>query len=109
MTRPMKLFTGALRLSLGGGALLSATAVTAGLAQSQPAQSHVAKFVIAKMTCGSCPIIVNKAMSAVRGVQFVAIDADRKVATVRYDPKVTSIAAIAAASANAGYPARPIG
>lgn len=61
------------------------------------------------MTCRSCPIIVNKAMSAVRGVRSVKIDADRKTATVQFDPKVTSAAAIAAASANAGYPAKPVG
>jgi len=109
MTKGIKLFTSALALSLGAAALASGVAVSANPAQAQAASAEVATFAVAKMTCGSCPIIVNKAMSAVRGVQSVTIDADRKTATVRFDPKVTNMSAIAAASANAGYPAKPIG
>lgn len=109
MTKRNRLFSFALTLSLGTVVVASGVAVSANPAQSQAANLKVATFAVAKMTCGSCPIIVNKAMSAVRGVQSVRIDADRKTATVRFDPKVTSIAAIATASANAGYPAKPIG
>lgn len=109
MSKRNRFFSSALALSLGAVALASGMAVSANPAQSQAAISKAATFAVAKMTCGSCPIIVNKAMSAVRGVQSVTIDADRKTATVRFDPKVTNIAAIAAASANAGYPAKRIG
>jgi mercuric ion binding protein len=38
-------------------------------------------------------------------VQSVRIDFDAKTATVVFDPTVTSVEAIAAASADAGYPA----
>lgn len=109
MTNRNKLFSFALTLSLGVAALGSGIGVSTNPAQNQAVNSKIATFAVTKMTCGSCPIIVNKAMSAVRGVQSVTIDADRKTATVRFDPKVTSIAAIATASANAGYPAKPTG
>jgi mercuric ion binding protein len=44
-------------------------------------------------------------MEGVSGVKSVSIDFDAKTATVVFDPSVTSIEAIAAASTNAGYPA----
>jgi mercuric ion binding protein len=109
MKKQMKLFSAALAVALGAAAVAPVIAADAKPTQSAPANSQVATFAVAKMTCGSCPIIVNKAMSAVQGVRSVKIDAERKTATVQFDPKVTNIAAIAAASANAGYPARPIG
>lgn len=109
MNKQIKLFSAALAVALGTAAVAPVLAAGAKPSQSAPASSQVATFAVAKMTCGSCPIIVNKAMSAVRGVRSVNIDAERKTATVQFDPKVTNIAAIAAASASAGYPAKPIG
>jgi mercuric ion binding protein len=109
MTERIKLFSSALAVSLVAAAAAPGAAVSAQPARSAPANSQVATFAVAKMTCGSCPIIVNKAMSAVHGVRSVKINADRKTATVQFDPKLTNIAAIASASANAGYPAKPVG
>lgn len=58
------------------------------------------------MTCATCPITVKKAMSAVHGVSSVRVDFEAKTAAVEFDPELTTVAAIAAASTNAGYPAK---
>ena len=48
-------------------------------------------------------------MERVKGVRSANVDFDTKTATVVYDPRVTNLGAIAAASTNAGYPARAAG
>jgi mercuric ion binding protein len=64
-------------------------------------------FVIENMSCALCPVTVKTAMERVSGVKSVQIDFKAKTATVTFDPSVTTAEAIAAASTNAGYPARP--
>jgi mercuric ion binding protein len=49
---------------------------------------------------------VKTAMSMVNGVRSVKVDLNSKTATVEFDPTLTNAAAIAAASTNAGYPAK---
>jgi len=67
-----------------------------------------ATFAVENMTCATCPITVKKAMSRVEGVRSVEVDFDKKTATVTFDPAVASPEAIAAASTNAGYPAKRV-
>lgn len=62
-------------------------------------------FDVPDMTCALCPVTVKAAMSGVEGVQAVEVDFDARSATVTLDPTLTDAAAIAQASANAGYPA----
>jgi mercuric ion binding protein len=57
------------------------------------------------MTCALCPVTVKKAIENVTGVQSVQIDYAARTATAIFDPAVTSVEAIAAASTDAGYPA----
>ena len=59
------------------------------------------------MTCALCPITVRKAMERVEGVRSVEVDFEAKTASVAFDATATSAAEIAAASTNAGYPAKP--
>lgn len=84
----------------------------AGAAQNHPATSILAQrqatFAIENMTCALCPITVKKAMEGVAGVSTVTVDFTAKKARATYDPKRTTITRIAAASANAGYPARAV-
>ncbi len=97
-------------------ATMSGIAVTGalsfGVLLPSPAPSRVAAtdqraiFVIANMTCALCPVTVKKAMQGVAGVRSVAVDFNAKTATVVFDPSKTTIAAIVAASTNAGYPAK---
>ncbi|MET4131083.1 mercuric ion binding protein [Porphyrobacter sp. MBR-155] len=96
-------------LALAGGGLTLALSnggadrvVVADAAQAQTT------FAIENMTCAMCPITVRTAMEGVTGVSAVEVDFDAKTARASYDPKRTSATAIAAASTNAGYPARAI-
>jgi len=66
---------------------------------------QTATFDVPGMTCALCPVTVRKAMEGVKGVRQVEVDFNARTATVVFDPSVTTTEAIAAASANAGYPA----
>ena len=104
MKRPIAIFGSALALTM-----VAVTGTLSGVASAHAAPAAsitVASFAVAKMTCATCPITVKKAMSAVHGVQSVKVDFESKTATVAFDPKLTTAAAIAGASTNAGYPAK---
>lgn len=95
-------------LTLGAAGLLSATVLAPLAAQSTSttvAATQTATFAVENMTCALCPVTVKSAMQRVNGVRSVEIDFGAGTATVVFDPSVTSIEAIAAASTNAGYPA----
>jgi mercuric ion binding protein len=95
-------------LALGAAGILSTTPFSPLAAQSaatEVAAVQTATFAIENMTCALCPVTVKSAMERVNGVQSVQIDFDAKTATVVFDPSVTTIEAIAAASTDAGYPA----
>jgi periplasmic mercuric ion binding protein len=109
MKRPIKIVGSALALAVGAVAVTSLTATGAMSAATPFARVQVASFAVANMTCATCPITVKKAMSAVHGVRSVKVDLESKTATVEFDPKVTNIAMVAAASTNAGFPAKPRG
>lgn len=91
------------------GVLTGSEAIAASPTNVPAAQLRNTTFSIANMTCPTCPITVKAAMSKVHGVQSVRIDLASKTAKVEFDPSLTNIGAIAAASTNAGYPARPKG
>ena len=77
-----------------------------------PAIGHAAErtvtLAVENMTCTACPYIVRKTMAAVPGVSRVEVSFERKAAVVTFDDARTTAGAVAAASANAGYPARPV-
>lgn len=81
------------------GSILSAPAAFAA--------ERTVTFAVENMTCASCPYIVKKSMSSVPGVTRVDVSFESKVATVTFNDARTSANAIAAASTDAGYPARP--
>lgn len=109
MKRPISIFGSALALTIAAVAVTSVGATSASSARTPAAPVQVATFTVANMTCATCPITVKKAMSGVRGVRSVKVDFVGKTARVEFDPKVTNAASIAAASTNAGYPAKPRG
>jgi mercuric ion binding protein len=100
-------------LALGAGGSLFARTLSPSSAQSASAQVAVAEqrttLAIENMTCALCPVTVKKAIGQVPGVKSVAVDFTAKTAIVVFDPSRTTIAAIAAASTNAGYPAHAAG
>ncbi|WP_286829260.1 MULTISPECIES: heavy-metal-associated domain-containing protein [Kordiimonas] len=99
-----------LKATIVGLALGLAIPAGANAHDTQKAADHATQktvtFTIEKMTCAMCPITVRKAMEKVAGVLFVETDYDSKTATVVFDPSRVNTDAIAAASTNAGYPAK---
>jgi len=81
------------------GAIMTASAAFAA--------DRTVTFAVDNMTCASCPYIVKTSMAAVPGVSDVVVSFEAKTATVTFEDTKTNSDAIAAASANAGYPARP--
>ncbi|OBS09758.1 cation transporter [Acidihalobacter prosperus] len=63
---------------------------------------------VPNMTCGLCPVTIRAALDKVPGVTQVRPDLDRKTVSVTYDPHKASVAALTAATADAGYPSRPL-
>lgn len=88
--------------------LLLALVLLAPVAMAPPsiAAERTVTLAIENMTCASCPYIVKQSMAAVPGVVRVDVSYQAKTATVTFDDAKTSADAIAAASTNAGYPAR---
>lgn len=64
-------------------------------------------LAIENMYCAACPYIVKESIAAVQGVSKVVVSYEAKTAVVTFDDAKTGVDAIAAASAKAGYPARP--
>ena len=107
MKQPILMFGAGLAMTIASAVTIAASPKVLA-AQAAAAHVQVATFAIANMACATCPITVKKAMS-VQGVRSVKVDFQGKAATAEFDPKVTNAAAIAAASTNAGYPAKPKG
>ena len=63
---------------------------------------------VERMTCALCPLTVRKAMERVDGVQHVEVDYDSKTAIVTFDNTKSTVADIAQASADVGYPSKPV-
>ncbi len=62
------------------------------------------KLSVPGMFCASCPYIVKKAISAVKGVQAVKARIKDRTAIVRFDDSMTNINAIQKATGDVGYP-----
>ena len=66
-------------------------------------------FNITGMSCAACAARVDKAASAVQGVQSVAVNLLKNTMRVEYDEKTVSPAVIVSAVERAGYGARVLG
>ncbi len=107
MKRLLIVAAGLLAMGLFGLPLIASVSSPALVSVAQAAEAEqTATFDVPGMTCALCPVTVRKAMEGVEGVKKVEIVFDARTATVVFDPSVTTIEAIAAASANAGYPAK---
>jgi periplasmic mercuric ion binding protein len=72
------------------------------------APPHTATLAVENMTCGTCPIVVKKALSRVPGVSATTIDFDKKTATVTFDPDKTTLVSLTQATTDAGFPSKLI-
>jgi mercuric ion binding protein len=80
--------------------------VGAGVASAAPPQT--ATLAVENMTCGTCPIVVKKALERVPGVTSTTVDFDKKTATVSFDPDKASSAKLTQATTDAGFPSKVI-
>jgi mercuric ion binding protein len=60
------------------------------------------------MNCDLCPITIKKAISKVPGVSNVEASYERKQAVVTFDDAKATLEALTKATANAGYPSKPM-
>ena len=58
------------------------------------------------MTCSTCPFIVRKSLEQVAGTESAEVSLETESAVVVYDPALTGIPALIAATTNAGCPSR---
>jgi len=87
------------------GAILGGTLI---FSPAVMAAERTATLAVENMTCVSCRYIVKKSMGSVSGVSNVTISLAEKTATVTFDDTETTIEAIAQASADSGFPAKPL-
>jgi periplasmic mercuric ion binding protein len=70
------------------------------------AEERTVTLAVENMDCAACPYIVREAITAVPGAGRVEVSLERKAAVVTFDDARTTVEAVAAASADAGFRAR---
>lgn len=78
----------------------------AGAARAAPPQT--ATLAVDKMTCGTCPVVVKKALARVPGVSSTTVNMDANTATVTFDPDKTTTTRLTQATTEAGFPSKLI-
>lgn len=73
------------------------------IAASAGAAERSVELSVPGMSCPSCPFIVQSAIGTLDGVLEITTDAGTRTARVTYDDALVDLAAIRAASADAGY------
>lgn len=73
------------------------------------AGSMTVTLSVPSMYCAVCPITVKKALSKVPGVSQIAVNFEKRQATVTFDDAKTNVDALMDATADAGYPSSPVG
>lgn len=92
------------RITLGFMSVLGL--IAAGVASAAPPRT--ATLAVENMTCGTCPIVVKKALERVAGVSSTSVDFDRKTATVSFDPDKVNSAILTQATTQAGFPSKVV-
>lgn len=72
-----------------------------------PEATETVQLHVENMSCRTCPVAVRRALDRVDGVHSAEVDYDRATATVVYDPSLTSVATLSAATTDAGFPSHP--
>ena len=90
--------------------ILSAAAVATALsaAGTATAADKTVTLAVDNMYCSACPHIVKQSLTRVTGVKTAAVFYEKKTATVTYNDQKTTLAALTAATTQAGYPSHPI-
>jgi periplasmic mercuric ion binding protein len=88
--------------------ILSIFVAAAASVASASATERTVTLAVDNMTCELCPPIVKKSLARVPGVTNAEVSAEQHIATVVFDDQKTTVAALISATANAGYPSRPV-
>ena len=90
--------------------VLSVIAIVTALsmASAATAAEKTVTLAVNGMYCSACPYIVKQSLAKITGVGNVAVSYEKKTATVVYDDQKTTLAALTAATTQAGYPSHPI-
>src|SRR3984957_4928479 len=88
------------------GSMSLAVLIAAGTAFAAP--PHTVTLAVENMTCGTCPIVVKKALERVPGVSSTSVDFEKKTATVTFDPDKATSARLTQATTEAGFPSKLI-
>lgn len=83
----------------GLGAMLLAAGVAV-------AAERTVTLAVERMSCASCPFIVERSLTRVPGVKHAEVSLEKKTAVVTFDDAETDVAALTNATANAGFPSR---
>lgn len=86
--------------------LLASAACALGLLASPAALAgeRTVTLAVKNMYCAACPLTVKASLEAVAGVSKVSVSYRDKTAVVTYDDTKVDVAALTAATTNAGYP-----
>jgi mercuric ion binding protein len=63
---------------------------------------------IDNLSCPTCPYIIEKSLSKVRGVEKVEVSFKEKTATVTYDDTQTDMEALTRATGSLGFPSQVV-
>jgi periplasmic mercuric ion binding protein len=88
------------------GSISLAGVIAANIALAAPLRTT--PLAVENMTCGTCPIVVKKALKRVSGVTSASVDFDERTATVTFDPDKTTSAKLTRATTEAGFPSKVI-
>jgi mercuric ion binding protein len=88
--------------------LVILVALTAGLLAPGAvlAAEQTVRLAVSNMYCGSCPLTVKKALSAVPGVTKADVSYKDKSAVVTFDDQKANVQALIDAVTKAGYPTK---
>ena len=79
------------------------------LGGTQPALSAEQTVTLSvDMWCASCPYIIKRTLAQVPGVLDVKVSYDDQVAIVRFDDDTTDVTALTQATADVGFPSKPL-
>ncbi len=84
-------------------------AAAAALSTAAMAAERTVTLGVKGMTCAACPFIVKKSLTRLDGVKKASVSLKKRTAVVTYDDAKVDVAALTAATADAGFPSEPGG
>ncbi len=81
-------------------AIMAGIALIAGVAVAKEATTNL---IVPKMDCGSCAVVVKRAMAKTAGVKNTTIDVDKRLVTVVYDDSQVIVAQLQQVIEKSGF------